>query len=112
MLCTFVEVRMSCVDIGQLYSNNILHHGVCGHQSASQQVGHHVYDLLVKFGKPWKVKVNEELNGVRLEHKYFYNFFPKDNLKQVVVVKWISLLCHHISNIQYVSILPDPDYPD
>ena len=66
----------------------------------------------MKFGKPWKVKVNEELNGVRLGHKYFYNFFPKDNLKQVVVVKWISLLCHHISNIQYVSILQDPDYPD
>ena len=63
-------------------------------------------------GNLGKVKVNEELNGVRLEHKYFYNFFPKDNLKQVVVVKWISLLRHHISNIQYVSILQVPDYPD
>ena len=36
LCCTFVEVWMSCVDIGQLYSNNVLHHGVGGHQSASQ----------------------------------------------------------------------------
>ena len=100
---TFIEVRMSCVDVGQLYSNNILHHGVCGHQSASQQVGHHVYDLLVKFGKPGKFNMKN--------WSIFIKNFPTDNSKQVVEVKSVSLLCHQISNIQYVSILLVSDYP-
>ena len=43
---------MPSVDVGQLYRNDVLHHGVGGHQSAPQQVGHHVYDFLVKLGKP------------------------------------------------------------
>ena len=43
---------MSSIDVGQLYSDDVLHHVVGWHKSASQQVGHHVNNLLVKFGKP------------------------------------------------------------
>ena len=43
---------MSGVDVGQLYGHDVLYHGVGGHQSAPQQVGHHINYLLVQLGKP------------------------------------------------------------
>ena len=49
---TFVEVWVPSIDISQLYSDDVLDHVVGRNQSASQQVGHHVYNLLVKFWEP------------------------------------------------------------
>ena len=62
---TFVEIRMPCIDIGELNGNNIFHHVVGGYQSASQQIGYHIYYLLMKFWKP------EILQEVKREKMYW-----------------------------------------